>query len=132
LNAGVVRRFDEVCVGEKGVILMYLEVGRSSPGAVASNADDGALVNVTAADEAVVRRIVSIRSVFAPTERDHDWCLFVVAGYWKYVPWVDVCYIGIMSASLFIKLQLGVSGKEWFGGGDEEHDRDGSWRGEEG
>lgn len=86
LNAGVVRRFGEVCVGEKGVILMYLEIGRSSPGAVASNADDGTLVDVTAADEAVVRRIVSIRSVFAPTERNRGWCLFVVAGYWKYVP----------------------------------------------
>jgi hypothetical protein len=31
---------------------LELEVGRSSPGAVASNADDGTLVDVTAADEA--------------------------------------------------------------------------------
>ncbi|KAL4723426.1 hypothetical protein ACLX1H_009923 [Fusarium chlamydosporum] len=48
-------------VGEEG-FCMYLELGRGGPDAVASSADDGALVDVTGADEAVVKMVVSIRS----------------------------------------------------------------------
>lgn len=46
--------------------LLYLEVRRRSPGAVASSTDDGALVNVTGADEAIETENVSIQPVSVP------------------------------------------------------------------
>lgn len=43
------------CGGSGGVVVPYREAGGGSPGAVASNADDGALVYMAGANEAVMR-----------------------------------------------------------------------------
>jgi hypothetical protein len=58
---------------------MYLEVGRGSPDAVASGADNGALVDVTGADEAVVK-ILSAFTRYSRRREDHDDCFSLWLG----------------------------------------------------
>lgn len=52
---------------------MYLEVGRGSPGAVSSGADDGALIDVTGANKAVVK-ILSAFARYSRRRQGHNAC----------------------------------------------------------